>query len=286
MQASQSGAPTISDPRIRQLIYDEFSHLYNFEFQNTENIIRTLKRQYNQSPWTYVLCANYYWWKIISGEHTDENTDQFMKSLAASQHRIGQTQNYENMFLRILISSYRSRYDLLDANYVSTISEIRKQIYVIKSSFGLEDKYPAFYLTSGLYYYMVDNANTNHLFLRPLLYFFPKGDRNKGIRYLNRKTGDIILETESNYYLMKIYDEIESNYSQSIRYAEQLYKQYPNNYIFARHYYDLLTKTRKSPLTNSEVNEINRQILSNNQLSEGQKSYFFVMLQKLQSSGS
>jgi len=275
-------ANTIKDERIRDYVYTGFVHLYNFEFHSADSIIDFLKSNYSYSPWTYVLSSNYYWWKIISGEKNESNAKLFLKNLAYSRDRIGKERSHENLFLRILISSFRSRYDLLDDKYISTVNEVKNQIDVIKNTFGKEEQYQAFYLTSGLYYYMVDIAYTNYLFLRPLLYFIPEGDRAKGIRYLSKKTGDIILETESNYYLMKIYNEMESNGQQSLKYAKYLYSIYPNNYVFAEYYFRLLIKTRKTPLTKQESELLIKSMNKNKQLTTNQKEYFSGIIIKLQ----
>jgi hypothetical protein len=273
--------PTIFNDTIRPYVYKGFNSLYNFEFKSTDSTIRFLKKNFSTSSWTYILEANYYWWKIISGEKNESYTNLFYTSLDKAKNHVKYLNTDEKYFLLILIYSFKSRVDLMEGKYLHTIIELKKHINIIKKTFGKENQYYAYYLSSGLYYYLTAVAYKNYGFLRSFMYFLPKGDKVKGIKYLNKKSGDFILETESRYFLMKIFDEVEDRSDLSIKYAEILCKKYPKNFIFQEHYLKSLAKTRNTPITTSEFNALRENVLNNKQLSKAQLIYFKSLSKKL-----
>jgi hypothetical protein len=279
--ATNSKLPTISNDSIRPFIYTGFEKLYNFEFKSTDSCIQQLKKDYGYSSWTYILEANYFWWKIISGEKNDTYINSFYGSLDNAKKYVNRLNCDEKKFLSILIYSFQARVDLMDEKYLNTIVELKKHIHIIKTTFEKEDSYHAYYLTSGLYYYLTSVAYSNYSLLRSIMFFMPKGDKLKGIRFLNKKSGDIVLETESQYFLMKIFDEVEHRDDLSIKYASVLCKKYPQNFIFQEQYYKLLARTRKAPLTSNELRNTKKTILRNKQLSKAQQNYFINITKKL-----
>ena len=277
----KSSAPTISNDSVRFYVYDGFTSLYNFEFKSTDSIIKYLKKYYPKSSWVYILEANYYWWKIISGEKTDSYTDAFYNSLELANQNLDGLKVDEKKFLLILIYSFESRVNLMEKKYLTTIFELKRHIHVIKSTFGKEESYNAYYLSSGLYHYLTSVAYSNYIFLRPLMQLLPEGNKVKGIQFLNKQTKDPILETESRYFLMKIFDEVEHRDDLSIKYASLLCKKYPQNFIFQEHYFKLMLRSRKTPLSANELKMTKKTILNNKQLSKVQQSYFIQMTKKL-----
>lgn len=281
-----TGKDIISNCNIRAEVYKGFNFLYNFQFNRADSLRLELKRNYNYSPWTYLYEANYYWWKIISGENNDENVECFYKALTTARSKTGNIVTDEYQFLRIVIYSFMSRLDLMQSKYVNTLVELKKNLSVIKNTLGKETSFDGFYLTSGLYLYLTDVAYENYVYLRPFLLFVPSGNREKGLSYLNFKHNDIILSTESKYFLMKIYDEVEKNHYKSLQYATELAKSYPMNYIFKEHYLRMYCKKNNRSLTSEEIAAFKKEQLNNKQLSQKQTQYLLSIVQKLQSKSS
>lgn len=276
----------ISDYNVRNEVYEGFVYLYNFQFNKADSLLVQLEKYYHYSPWTYLYEANLYWWKIISGENTEENITNFYKALNTAKIKMKNIVTYEYQFLRIVIYSYMSRLDLMQGKYFNTLVELKKNLPVIKNTLGKESSFSGFYLTSGLYLYLTDVAYNNYLYLRPLLLFVPSGNKEKGLLFLKTKHDDIILDTESAYFLMKIYDEVEGDAKVSLHYAEKLSKAFPMNYIFREHYYRMICKKENRKLTKDEISDFREEQLKNKQLSRKQTQYFYCILQRLQTKPS
>jgi len=276
----------ISNHPVKCAVYEGFQYVYNFEFLRADSVLTSLKKNHSNSPWTYLFGAHFYWWKIISGENTESNVNLFYSSLNTAKNRIGNTNSYEFQFLKIIIYSLLSRYDVMNGKYVQTLIELKKNLPIIKSTLGKESQFNGFYLTSGLYLYLTDIVYDNYYYLRPLLFLVPSGDKVKGLQYLSKKHNDIILDTESNYFLMKIYDEVEKKNNFTMHLATRLSNNYPMNYIFKEQYLRSLVKSRNNQLSQDEINIFKKQMLSNKQLSKAQAQYFNELAQKLKSVSS
>jgi len=276
----------ISQVKVRDAVYEGFNYIYNFEFIKADNVLQELKKNYSFSPWTYLYAANFYWWKIISGENTTTNVELFYSSLNTARNKIGNLNTNENQFLKIVIYSLMSRYDVMNGKYIQAVVELKKNLSIIKNTLNKESQFYGFYLTSGLYLYLTDVVYSNYYYLRPFMLFIPSGDKAKGLQFLTKKHNDPILDTESEYFLMKIYDEVECRNEISMQYSSGLVKKYPMNFIFREQQLKSLIKLRNNPLSKDEVSFYKKQILSNKQLSKSQTQYLLNLANKLQSRSS
>lgn len=267
----------IENDSVSKYTYQGFNYLYNFQFKSTDSIITIMLNKFPTSPWTYVLKSNYYWWMIISGDISEECKNNFYLSLNQSETVLKNKSGNENLFCSILIYSYKARFELINKNYISALKQLKKYYATLSVSFGLEKDYNAFYLTSGLYNYFMNKAVSEYPLLKPFLFMFEKGNKSTGLEYLKLLSNldDNILKTESNYFLMKIYYEMESDKLTALSYSNSLKNEYPNNFIF--NYYSHKIRNCKTT-ENEEFKKYKKRIISSNQLTKIQKYYFQYML--------
>lgn len=274
-------SPLISDDTTQSFVYLAFSQLYNFQFQSCDSTLKKMKEFRPYSPWHSLVSANYYWWKMISGENTIKNKESFYQQLSIAEKSIGHhPTSYESLFCLIMVYSYKSRIDLMEGNYGAAIRQLRNYYKTISSSFEKEDNYEAFNLTSGLYNYLSSRAFNDYMLLRPFLYLFERGNAEKGIKFLGKgtRTGDILLETECNYFLMKIFFEIEKKPTSALKYAQLLNDHYPKNFVFNYYHYKISNYYKAKKLSDAEKKILKKQILADHQLSDAQISYFNFLL--------
>ena len=227
-----------------------FKFIYNFEFKKADSLISEFKKKYSSAPQTQILSANYFWWKIRSGEDTKENRKKYSEYLdnlekCLDKKKEAKQISYEDVFHYINLYSYRARMELLDNHYIKALSYTTKCNAFITLSSGLEESYKPFNLTSGLYNCFMSMAKQNHPFFAPYFLFVPSCDKEKGLKQLEKcsSSSDVLLQTEANYFLMILYGEGEIDYPVSASYAEKLSSQYPNNllyqyYLFKVNFFD------------------------------------------------
>lgn len=276
----EDNTPPIQDDSVRKHVYEGFEYLYNFQFNSCLNKFEYLKTHYGESPWTYILSTNYYWWLYLTGENKDETIEKFYEHLTKAEVRIKTLNTYENQFCMSLVTAFKSRFDLMEGRYIAALRELLKHINILDKTIGKEKHYKSFYLSSGLYYYLNAAAYRDYRVLRPLLSLLPDGDLNKGIYYLALKKQDLVLDTECKYFLLKIFFEIEKDYRLAEMYGKYLMKKYPQNFIFGHIYYKSYRNYREKEVPAPEIDQFSNRILQNKELSKKQKEYFNYLINK------
>ena len=241
-QPGKNTGEIITDGRIRSDFSRGMLYLYNFEFNNALQVSEQLKTTSQASPWGFVLEANVLWWKLITGENNPVTKKQFFEALKLSDNHNNTGNIDEKLYCQIITNSLRSRYELLNKNYFSTLVILNKSKKNIKQMQGKENEYEPFLLTQGLFQYFIAVAKEKTGLLSYLLEY--KTDKQMGLDCLNRLTHseNKVLRTESNYFLMKIYLEIEKDPLKAKPYADYLVTWYPGNFIFC--YYNQMVNTR------------------------------------------
>ncbi|HEY4651977.1 MAG TPA: tol-pal system protein YbgF, partial [Pontibacter sp.] len=81
----------------------------------------------------------------------------------------------------------------------------------------------------------------NYKMLRPVLLFFPEGDKRLGLKQLRHVANSgFYTGTEAKFFLMKIYANEEGNLEESMKISQALAAKYPDNAYFQRFYARLL----------------------------------------------
>ncbi|MCX6272260.1 MAG: hypothetical protein NTU44_13800 [Bacteroidetes bacterium] len=270
----------IENENIRLYFYEGILHLYQFEFSDAQQDADYLKTRHSASPWGHVLQANIHWWKIITGENEGAAKTGFRKELDLAEKKTTDKSSVEGLYCLIIVNSLRSRYELLNKNYLSTFVLLNRSKDLIRRANGKEEEYEPYYLTQGLFQYFMAAARDKMGLVASLFSFH--ADRKKGLEYLERLThsGNRVLKTEGNYFLMKIYLEMENDPAHAKTYADYLTTFFPGNLVFC--YYNqkinrLLYKTQNMMMTGNSCNTAG---FNNNQLTEKQIKYLGVLLGK------
>ena len=266
---------------LTELFSKGFRCVYNFEFEKADSIVVILKKNYPTEPRTYVLGANYYWWKIRSGDDNSFNRKKYSSSLdelekLLEKKKVAKQMKQEDIFHYINLYSYRARLELLDNNYLKVFSYMNKCNAFIMVSSGKEELYEPFNLTSGLYNCFMSTAKKNHPLFVPYFLFAPDCDMEAGLKQLDKccSSSDFLLQVEANYFLMILYGEGEVDYSLSASYAEKLSSQYPNNLLYQYYLFKvkLLSGNLESAMKNLILLYQKSKSVSN--LNDAQRKYF------------
>ncbi|MDC1221069.1 hypothetical protein N8Z47_00210 [Salibacteraceae bacterium] len=255
-----------------------FNNIYDFNLLTADSLVAMeMPLQADSALWN-LLSANVAWMQILAGNVEDEYWNkQFSDRILKAKRNLKSKRTKENdkLFYFIIVHAFKTRHELLGENYLNAAADLNTCIDQISQSFGRETEYEPFYLTSGLYYYFMSRAYEDYFILRPYLSMFPDGDKTKGLSYLNRltKNEDVFLRNESNYFLMRIYLDLEEEYDLAKAYAEALVEENPNNLIFSLYHIKILQKLDFEAVT-KEVMKYKSRVQGNNQLTALQKEHF------------
>ena len=274
----------IKNDSISSYLDKGFSAIYHYEFVKAESIIKDFKYYHFNNPWPYLLATNYYWWRYISGEENQSILNQFNNNLKATETRLN-TKDFKennNLFCLIMVYMYKARVKLLYREYIATLNAVKKNINVVEKSFGRESQYEPFFMTTGLYNCLITAAD-KFVVMAPFKVFFPEGNKSKGFQYLGKTavSKNICLFTESNYFLMKIWTEVESRTDMAQKYAETLVAKYPENLLFRFHLWSISKKNKQTALAAQQVDGIRKQVSGSKQLNDAQRKYWQFALTKM-----
>ena len=220
--------------------------MYNFEFEKADKQFRWLVQEYNWHPLPYFLLGLSTWWKIAPDLDNKELDDQFHYLMDTSILKIYNNYNkIEAAFF--LAASYGFKGRLL-----SERRKWRKAAFAGKNSLKYlrevkgEDKFiPEISFGNGLFNYYSIWVGEEYPLLKPIINFFPKGDKKLGIDQLdNAAKNSFYTRTEAQFFLMKILSQ-ENEISKSLQISSYLKKLFPNNSIFHALYTSLLYRSSR-----------------------------------------
>ena len=132
---------------------------------------------------------------------------------------------------------------------------------------GNADLNPELLFGDGMYNYYAQWIPENYPLLKPILMFFPKGNKATGIKELE-KTANTAFYTrvEARYFLVQIYS-MENQYDKAYEMSKYMTEQYPDNPFFERYYARSAFVTGRLP----EAERISKDILD--KIERGQTGY-------------
>jgi len=246
-----------------------YTAIYNFEFSKADSIILEIKKEFPGNIMPFVVASNYYWWLLISGYNDaetekkySENIDLALKLLVRTP-TTGKTQKLlsnEEIYYFTVLHGYKARLLMMQKKYYKAISNFKTSIDYLELSKGKEPEYEYFYLLQGLNEYFVAHVRKDHPFYAPFIVFFPKADAQKGLDYLKiaATSKDTVLNTEGNYFLVKINMEAEVNYKEAEQHALLLINRYEKNLLYQYFYFKLLLDEKRKQEAINQLAEINK----------------------------
>lgn len=258
---------------------------YQFKFKTADSIMAVYFSEMKQGEELelYMLKANIYWWKIISGINDKTTKANYYKALAKAEAYLDKEKETgaAHLYKGITLYGYMARMDGLNKNYLQAFLKVNSCLKYLEKSFGSETKYPFFYLSSGLYNYHIVVTAKKYPVLAPYLYLYPKGDKKKGVEYLQTaaKNSNKYLSTEGNYFLMKIYLE-EKNYDKALQQINVLIERFPQNAIFLYYkFYIYLHSNNQKESVGMAARLIN-ELKKNTQINANQIAHFESLIKE------
>ncbi|GAA4303636.1 tol-pal system protein YbgF [Nibribacter koreensis] len=216
-------------------------NMYNFKFETAEKQFKSLRRRYPKHPMPYFLLGLSNWWKMVPSNIRDTRYDAtFMAYMDttityAENHYDADKNNLEAAFFLSAANGFGARLQAERKNWrKAAIMSNRALDYLQKSrkANGLSDE---FLFGEGLFNYYAVWIKENYKLLRPVLLFFPNGNKSLGLRQLQQVAfNGFYTGTESKFFLMKIYANDAKNDAAAMSLAQYLAATYPDNPYFQR----------------------------------------------------
>ncbi len=266
----------ISSITIQLEATEALNDLYNFKFEKAEKQFHWFKQKYAWHPLPYFLLGLSEWWKIMPNLDNRDHDPRFMAymdstiRIADFLHKRHPEYRIEAAFFMAAAYGFKGRLYSEEER-----KEWRKAAVAGKHALRyLEECKEMDYLSpellfgDALYNYFSVWVRENYPALKPLLWFFPKGDKELGLKQLREVSYNAFYtRTEAMVWLMRIYNSYEGKNEQALQLAEYLHQTYPDNPYFHRYYARMLYTRGIHP----EMERVSKAILA--RIDSGQVGY-------------
>lgn len=228
-------------------ITDAVDHMYNFNFHKAEVEFNWLKYNHPDHPLPYFLYGISTWWQMMPNLDKDSPLgDEFIaymdtaivKAKAILKADKG---NAEAEFFLAGSYGFKGRYHSEKHNWGKAAGAGRLALKYLKLSRGDESFSPEILFGDALFNYYSIWIRENYPMLKPILMFFPKGDKNLGIEQMEEVAANAFYtRVEAIYFLMRIKAYEQKDTREALRLATYVHNKYPDNPYFHRFYTRML----------------------------------------------
>lgn len=262
-----------------------FKNLYNFSFREADSMVVIMKDSNMDKITLANISANLAWWKLLSGDSIDANLRNCDSCIHESIISGLKNKKKDLSSLQNIIFSYslKARLENYRGNTLKSIIYFYKSIFYIDKCIDSSVRDEKLNLVLGLYFYFIDYIESEYFMMNAMLFTFPKGDKNKGLIYLEdcSESDNEMIRTEANYFLLKIYAYTERDYSKAYQNALILTQQHPNNLVYSLEQFKLLLKMKKDYEAEILQRRLIEQIRSAVNINNSQKNHFLSQIGEL-----
>lgn len=281
---SQTGDP------LAETFYQE---IYKFQFESAKHTLNHIKSSTRDPLIKEMLYISYEWWMLISTDidrhHAEYLLDRIGKNIERLDQRIKSGKLMQNDLLQmIMLYSYQSRINNHLNDQIKGFLSFRASTEYFKllspcSNIGCD----IYNLVAGLFYTLTGYLQKEYPAIYNMTFDEGFADIPKGISLLAKCENSVIsqIRTESMYFFMKLYLEVEPKFETAEVYATQLIEQFPDNLVFRLNHLTILNNLGKD----EELLEACRTFLelAENlpEISEKQRIYFIHECRSLMPAG-
>jgi hypothetical protein len=256
----------INDLHVQLECTQALNDLYNFKFDKAVYQFRYLKAKYRWHPLPYFLMGLIEWWKIMPNTKDHSHDDTFLAymdtTIFVAENLLKKYPPYRTEAAFFLAAAYgfkgRLYADEERKNWRKAAVAGKSALNYLEISKEQDTLSVELLFGDALYNYFSVWVPENYASLKPLLWFFRKGDKALGLKQLKEVSYNAFYtRTEAMVWLMRILNSYENDQPRAFQLSEYLYQTYPDNPFFHRYLARMLYSTGRF----TEAEAVSRKIL-------------------------
>jgi tetratricopeptide (TPR) repeat protein len=214
--------------------------IYNIKFEKAEKTFRGLIADYPKHPAGRFFLAMIDWWKIRLNSGNEDYDDNFYQKLEdviyfCEEILDDDPENVDALFFLGGSIGFRGRLRIMRESWLSAADDGREALPVVEEAALLDPDNLDVQLGFGIYNYYAEVIPDEYPLVKPLMVFFPSGDKKLGIKQLKSTAmNGLYAKHEARYFLMTLYYNFEKDWESAQHYSEMLTRSFPNNPVFER----------------------------------------------------
>lgn len=228
------------DKALQFRITDAVNSMYNFDFVTAERGFQVMRYTYPEHPLPYFLMGLSQWWKIavdLDNNSYDESFVGFMDIAIDKAKKMYDTDptNKEAAFFLAGAYGFQGRLYSERQSWTKATFAGKNALKYLELSKGEDELSPELLLGDALFNYFAVWIPQNYPLLKPILAFFPKGNKELGLKQLEEVAENAFYaRVEAQYFLFRLYASEEKSPFKALSITSYLHEKYPNNPYFHR----------------------------------------------------
>ncbi|MBN1159109.1 MAG: hypothetical protein JXA61_06990 [Bacteroidales bacterium] len=234
-------AQILNDTSSLELIKSGVDCVYNFQFDQANEVYRQVKMSYAGHPISYLFRALITYWEnypLIPGSPAVQSfEDDLYTCINLCNNEFPPEHEAEYLMTNLGARGLLLLFYADNEISMEVLSLAASTYKYVKQAFDFTGTYQDFYFITGLYNYYREAYPEAHPIYKPLALLFPRGDKVNGLKELNLAAGNaIFLKAEAFTFLSGIYISFENNYQRAYYYSKTLHELYPANVQYLSSY--------------------------------------------------
>jgi len=223
------------------LITVGINQIYSIKFDEAQATFNQFKIENPNHPAGLFFEAMIDWWEILIDLKNDSKDEIFYDKIEETIDFCedildDDPNNIDALFFKGGALGFRGRLLAIREDFFNAALDGKDALPLVYQVYDLDTTNVDAQLGFGIYNYYAAVIPEQFPFVKPLMIFFPEGDKNLGLKYLeNVSINGKYAKIESEYFLEMLYFRYENNYQKAGLYANDLLMQFPNNPIFERY---------------------------------------------------
>lgn len=224
------------------LVKAGINQIYSIEFDKADRTFDKIEKEYPTHPSGKFFKAMTTWWRILLDLDNESMDDKFYDQLEDCIDMCDDIldkneRNVDAMFFKGGSLGFRGQLLAIRESWFKAALDGKDGLSLVFKSYEVDPKNVDVQLGFGIYHYYADVIPKKYPVVKPFMIFFPKGDKEKGLKELEyvALNGRYTL-VESRHFLQKLYFQFEENMEESRRWGRALLRDFPNNPNFQKYY--------------------------------------------------
>lgn len=224
------------DSRVNEGI----KQVYNIKFTDAEKTFRSIMADYPKHPAGRFFIAMIDWWKILLDPDNESYDEIFFQKLEDVIYQCDQIldknpKDVDALFFKGGSIGFRGRLRALRESWLKAADDGREALPIVEEAASLDPNNMDVQLGFGIYNYYAGVIPNEYPMIKPLMIFFPNGDKEKGIQQLkNTAFNGKFAKYEARYFLMTLYYRYENNLLMAEDFSKLLHEDFPDNPVFEK----------------------------------------------------
>jgi tetratricopeptide (TPR) repeat protein len=214
------------------------NYIYNVEFGKANEIFKQIQKIEPNNPAGYFLDAMVEYTQIHMFPYSKKVDDVFYLKINKVIEMADKLLQKDDMDLNALFFKggaigFRGRVNEKRNNYLAAATDGKEAFDILIKCYQKAPNNHDIMLGTGIYNYFAEALPEKMPLLKPIVLFFPKGDKKIGLLQLKAASyKSRYSQVEAKIALIQIYESFENQPYEALQLAKNLFSKYPNNPYF------------------------------------------------------